>query len=130
MAKSHCTCTCIKSSKEFCVLCVKTSQECISVSCYDDLRYEKITLTHTQSYLFDGDYHLRGIPHLLEDMLTIIYKSFLFFLLLFFFAYFSFKQTMHGHIRERKEIPNYVKFLTLHLCYNEAYRCHFMIGGQ
>ena len=23
MAKSHCTCTCIKSSKEFCVLCVK-----------------------------------------------------------------------------------------------------------
>ena len=23
MAKSHCTCTCIKSSKEFCVLCMK-----------------------------------------------------------------------------------------------------------
>ena len=23
MAKSHCTCTCIKSSKEYCVLCVK-----------------------------------------------------------------------------------------------------------
>ena len=48
MAKSHCTYTCIKSSKEFCVLCVKTSQECIVVSCYDDLRYEKINLTHTQ----------------------------------------------------------------------------------
>ena len=23
IAKSHCTCTCIKSSKEYCVLCVK-----------------------------------------------------------------------------------------------------------
>ena len=23
MAKSHCTCTCIKNSKEYCVLCVK-----------------------------------------------------------------------------------------------------------
>ena len=23
MAKSHCTCTCIKSSKEYCMLCVK-----------------------------------------------------------------------------------------------------------
>ena len=28
----------------------KILQDCISVStCYDDLRYEKITLTHTQS---------------------------------------------------------------------------------
>ena len=48
MAKSHYTCTCIKSSKEY-VLCVQTSQKCISVSYYDDLRYEKINLTHTQS---------------------------------------------------------------------------------
>ena len=31
MAKSHCTCTCIKSNKEYCVLCVKISQDCISV---------------------------------------------------------------------------------------------------
>ena len=45
MAKSYCTCTCIKSRKEF-ACCVKTSQNCISVSCYDDLRYEKINLTH------------------------------------------------------------------------------------
>ena len=49
---------------------------------------------------------------------------------LFFFAYFSFKQIMHGHIRDRKEIPNDVKHLTFHFCYTEAYRCHFMIGGQ
>ena len=31
MTKSHCTCTCIQSSKECCVLCVKTSQDFISV---------------------------------------------------------------------------------------------------
>ena len=38
--------------------------------------------------------------------------------------------TMHGHIRERKEIPNNVKLLTLHFCYAEAYKCYFMIGRQ
>ena len=34
MAKSHCTCTCIKSSKEYCVLCVKNIarlHECLHV---------------------------------------------------------------------------------------------------
>ena len=51
---------------------------------------------------------------------------------------------MHGHIKEKKEIPNDVKHfnipillcqstqmsLTLHFCYVEAYRYHFMISGQ
>ena len=37
---------------------------------------------------------------------------------------------MQGHIRERKEIPNYVELLTLHFCYAKAYRCHFMIGDN
>ena len=37
---------------------------------------------------------------------------------------------MHGHIRERKEIPNDVKLLTLHFCYAETYRCYLMIGGN
>ena len=37
---------------------------------------------------------------------------------------------MHEHIKERKEIPNYVKLLTLHFCYAEAYGYHFMIGGR
>ena len=50
-------------------------------------------------------------------------------LLYFFFAYFSFKETMHGHIREKKEIFNDVKLLTLHFYYAEVYICHFMIGG-
>ena len=37
---------------------------------------------------------------------------------------------MHGHIRERKEITNDVKLLTLHFCYVEAHKCHFMIDEQ
>ena len=31
---------------------------------------------------------------------------------------------MHGYIRDRKEVPNDVKLLTLHFCYVKAYRCH------
>ena len=50
MAKSHCICTCIKNSKEYCVLCVKNIAGLHKVcTCYDNLRYKKITLTHTQS---------------------------------------------------------------------------------
>ena len=37
---------------------------------------------------------------------------------------------MHEHIRDRKEIPNDVKLLTLHFYYAEAYICYFMISGQ
>ena len=37
---------------------------------------------------------------------------------------------MHGHIRDRKEIPNDVKLLTFQFCYDEAHKCHLMIGGQ
>ena len=57
-------------------------------------------------------------------------KHFDSFCFLFFFAYFLFKQIMHGYVRERKEILNDVKLLTLHFCYAEAYICHFMIGRQ
>ena len=41
MAKSHCTCTCIKSSKEYCVLCVKNIarlHKCIHVMKIWDMR--------------------------------------------------------------------------------------------
>ena len=31
MAKSHCICTCIKCNKEYYMLCVKTSQDYISI---------------------------------------------------------------------------------------------------
>ena len=49
MAKLHCTCTYIKSSKEFACSVGKTSQDYMKVSCYDELRYEKINLNHSQS---------------------------------------------------------------------------------
>ena len=45
----------------------------------------------------------------------------------YFICIFLFKQIMHGHIRDREEIPTDGKHLTLHFCYAEAYRCHFMI---
>ena len=31
---------------------------------------------------------------------------------------------MHEHIRDKKEIPNYVKLLTFQFCYVEAHKCH------
>ena len=37
---------------------------------------------------------------------------------------------MHGHIRDKKEIPNYVKHLAFQFFYAEAYKCHFMISEQ
>ena len=71
-------------------------------TCYDDLRYEKITLTHTQSYL----------------------KHFDLFAFYFSLHVFLFKQIMNEHIRDRKEIPNYVKLLTFRFYYAEAHKCH------
>ena len=113
----------------------KTSQDCISV--YMLWQFE-IWENHFNSHRIiiawwglSPSRYILWLPHLLKDTLAIIYNAFWFFLLLFFFAYFYFiKQIMHGHIKERKEISNDVKFLTLHFCYAEAYRCHFMIGRQ
>ena len=31
---------------------------------------------------------------------------------------------MHGHIRERKEIPNDIKLLKFQFCYAEVHKCH------
>ena len=39
--------------------------------------------------------------------------------------FFFLKQIMHGHIRERKEIPNDVKHLTFQFCYAKAHKCHW-----
>ena len=41
MAKSHCTCTCIKSSKEYCMLCMKNIarlHKCLHVITISDMR--------------------------------------------------------------------------------------------
>ena len=50
-------------------------------------------------------------------------------MLLFFFSFF-FKQIMHKHIRDKKEIPNYVKHLTFQLCYAEAHKCHSWLANN
>ena len=48
----------------------------------------------------------------------------------FLCIFFSLEHIMHGHIRERKVIPDDVKLLTLHFCYAKVYKCHFIIGKQ
>ena len=37
---------------------------------------------------------------------------------------------MHGHTRDRKEIPNYVKHLKFQFCYVEAHKCHSLLVGN
>ena len=37
---------------------------------------------------------------------------------------------MHGHIRDRKEIPNYVKQLIFQFCYVEAHKYHSWLAGN
>ena len=44
---------------------------------------------------------------------------------IFSFFIFLFNQIIHGHIRKRKEIPNYVKLLAFQFCYAEAHKCHW-----
>ena len=36
---------------------------------------------------------------------------------------------MHGHTREREEIPNYVKPQTSQFCYAESHRCYSWLVG-
>ena len=108
MAKLHYTYTCIKSSKEI-VCCVWKNiarlLECLHVMMIWDMR-KSIQLTHNHNCLkgtITFEVHPMT-PTSLRNTLVIIYKAFRFFLLLFFFAYFSFvKYIMHEHIRERRK---------------------------
>ena len=60
-------------------------------------------------------YHITPISP--RNMLATIFKSILILFDFVFFAYFSFKHSMHGHIREREEVPNYVsQNITILLC--------------
>ena len=120
MAKSHCTCTCIKSSKEFCVLCVKYSKS-IYVSYIMtiwDMRKSNI-LTHNHNYLMETItlevYH--NTPTSPRNTLTTIFKSILIIFVFIFFAYFLFEHIMHGHIRKKRNTqlckPKHHNFATL-----------------
>ena len=133
MVKTHCTCTCIKSSKEYACYVWKHNK-CAQIShimMIWDMRTSN-TLTHNHNCLigivtFKVHHITLSSP---RNTLIIILKAFWFFFSFILFAYFLFKHIMHGHIRERNKIPNDVKLLTLHFYYAEAYRCHFMIGEQ
>ena len=61
--------------------------------------------THNHNYLMGTTtFELHNItPTSPKNTLATILKAFWFFLLFMFFAYFSFKYIMHGHIGERKE---------------------------
>ena len=120
MAKSHCTCTCIKSSKEFCVLCVKYSKS-IYVSYIMtiwDMRKSNI-LTHNHNYLMETitlEVH-HNTPTSPRNTLTTIFKSILIIFVFIFFAYFLFEHIMHGHIRKKRNTqlckPKHHNFATL-----------------
>ena len=58
-----------------------------------------------------------------RNMLSTIFKSILILFAFIFFEYifFSFEHIMHGHIKEREEILNYVKPQTSQFCYAEAH---------
>ena len=99
MVKSHCTCTCIKSSNIAC--CVwKTLQDCISV--YELWRFE-IWENHFNSHTIITTWwglspsrYILYLPHVLENTLAIIFKAFLILLFLVFFAYFYLNKTCMG----------------------------------
>ena len=60
-----------------------------------------------------------------KNMLATIFKSILILFAFWFSLHilFLFEHIMHGHIREREEMPNYVS-LTSQFCYAKAYRCY------
>ena len=131
MAKSYCTCTCIKSSKEFACYVWKHSKSAYVSHIMNiwDMR-KSITLTHNHNCLMETiTFEVHPItPIFLETRLQSYLKAFWFFLHLFFFAYFLlFEHSMYGHIRERKEIPNYVSLnIIILLCRNT--QMLYMIG--
>ena len=99
-------------------------------TCYDDLRYEKITFnsTHNPNCLI-GAITFEVYPITLTSSRIHAYihnwKHFDLFDFYFSLHIFLFKQIIHGHVRERKEIPNDVKHLTFQFCYAEAHKYHW-----
>ena len=105
MAKIHCTYTCIKSSKDY-ACCVwqrnKSTQVSHIMIIWNMRTYNILTLNHNCLMgTITVKVHLIT-PTSPKNKLATILKVFWFFLLLFFFAYFSFKHNMHGHIREKR----------------------------
>ena len=106
----------------------KTSQDCISV--YMLWRFE-IWENHFNSHTSITAWwrlsplrYILQLPHLLDYTLAIILKAFWSFCFSFS-LHILFKQIMHGHIKERKEIPNDGKDLTFQFYCAEAHKCYW-----
>ena len=131
MPKSHCTCTCIKSSKEFtcCVWNIARVHKCLIFWRFE-IWEKSNTLIYIHNYLMGTiTFKVHPItPTSPRNTLAIIFKSILILFTFVFFAYFSFEHSMHEHIREREDIPNYVSLnITILLC--RSTQVLYMIGG-
>ena len=146
MAKSYCICTCIKNSKEYCVLCVKNIarlHKCIHVMTIWDMR-KSLSLIHNHNCLM-GTITFKVYPitptspriHACNHIWSIFY--------LFDFDFslniFLFKYVIHGLIIERKEIPNdiwhsnfampkHTNVIDITLLLGRSIQMSYMIGGQ
>ena len=72
---------------------------------------DQISLTHIHNYLMGTiTFEVHPItPTSPGNTLATIFKNMLILLAFDFLCIFLFEHIMHGHIRERKEIPSYVK---------------------
>ena len=87
------------------------------------------TLTHNHNYLMGTiTFEVHPItPTSPRNTFAITFKSILIPFAFIFFAYFSFKHSMHAHIKER-EVPNYVSLnITILLC--RSTQCYTWLVG-
>ena len=136
MAKSHCTCTCIKSSKEF-ACCVRKHSKSTYVShimTIWDMRKSN-TLTHNHNCLMGTiTFEVHPItPTSPRNTLATIFKSILIFFAFIFFAFFfsflAYHAWTYKREREREEIPNSYKPKISKFCYAEAHKCYTWLAG-
>ena len=101
------------------MLCVKLLQESISISSYDnnDIGGSNI-FTHNHNCLMGTitfEVHHITLTSPINTLATIL-KAFWFFLIFMFFAYFTFKHILHGHIREKIKYPIMQAWTSLFCC--------------
>ena len=129
IAKSHYTCTCIKSSKEYYMFYVKNIarlHKCIHVMTIWDMRKSMMVSFWHNCLIGTITFKVHPITPTSPRIHACNHIQSIFDLFPFHFTcIFLFKQIMHGQIRERKEILNDGKLLTFQFCYAEAHKCHW-----
>ena len=69
-------------------------------------------------------------PTFPRNTLVTIFKSILILFCFWFSLHiFLFEHIMHGHTKEREEIPNYVKPQTSQFCYAESHKCYTWLAS-